>query len=40
MEDDVSQVTSQTIPRYDISLEGKVPIKKEINYNRQLRLVD
>ena len=32
--DDVCQVTSQVIPIGDVSLEGKVPIQEEINYNR------
>jgi len=33
-EDDVCQVTSQAIPRYDISLEDRVPIQ-ERNQPRQ-----
>ena len=40
METDVCQVTNQVIPIGDVSLEVRFLFKKEINYNRQLRLVD
>jgi len=34
MEDDVRQVTNQTIPIYDISLEDRVPIQEGINQDK------